>query len=83
MVNALQGKNVLITGAANGIGEATALAFVQAGARVAGLDISPSRGEIPVIHCDLARESEIIDAVGEAVRQLGHIDVLVNNAGIM
>jgi 3-oxoacyl-[acyl-carrier protein] reductase len=83
MVSALSGKNVLITGAANGIGEATALAFVQAGARVAGLDIADRRGKVPIIRCDLASESEIIDAVAEAARQLGSIDILVNNAGIM
>jgi 3-oxoacyl-[acyl-carrier protein] reductase len=83
MVSALSGKNVLITGAANGIGRATALAFVQAGARVVGLDVSDRPGEVAIIRCNLAEESEIIDAVTEAARQLGRIDILVNNAGIM
>jgi 3-oxoacyl-[acyl-carrier protein] reductase len=83
MVSALQGKNVLITGAANGIGKATATAFAQAKARVIGLDVSDGRSEVPIIRCDLARESAIIEAVAEAARQLGGIDILVNNAGIM
>jgi 3-oxoacyl-[acyl-carrier protein] reductase len=83
MVSPLQGKNILITGAANGIGKATALAFVQAGARVIGLDISDGGGEVAIVRCDLARESSIIGSVAEAVGQLGGIDILVNNAGIM
>jgi 3-oxoacyl-[acyl-carrier protein] reductase len=83
VVSALLGKNVLITGAANGIGRATALAFMEAGASVVGLDVSDRRGEVPIIRCDLAEESQIIDAVAAAARQLGGIDILVNNAGIM
>jgi 3-oxoacyl-[acyl-carrier protein] reductase len=83
LVSALQGKKVLITGAANGIGKATALAFIQAGARVIGIDISDGGGAVSIVRCDLARESAIVEAVAEAVGQLGPIDVLVNNAGIM
>jgi 3-oxoacyl-[acyl-carrier protein] reductase len=83
MVSALKGKNVLITGAASGIGKATATAFTQAQARVIGLDVSDGGGEVAIIRCDLAREGEIIEAVAEAARQLGGIDILVNNAGIM
>lgn len=82
-MSALQGKKVLITGAANGIGKATALAFMQAGARVIGIDISDGDGAVSILRCDLARESAIIEAVAEAVERLGLIDVLVNNAGIM
>ena len=47
-MSALQGKKVLITGAANGIGKATALAFMQAGARVIGLDISDGGGSVSI-----------------------------------
>jgi 3-oxoacyl-[acyl-carrier protein] reductase len=83
MVSALQGKKVLITGAANGIGKATALAFMQAGAQVIGLDISDGGEEVAIVRCDIARESAIIEAVADAVGQLGGIDILVNNAGIM
>lgn len=83
MVSALQGKRILITGAANGIGKATALAFMQAGARVIGLDISDGGEEVSIVRCDIARESAIIEAVAEAVGQLGGLDILVNNAGIM
>jgi 3-oxoacyl-[acyl-carrier protein] reductase len=83
MVSAFQGKKVLITGAANGIGKATALAFMQAGAQVIGLDISDRGGEVSIVCCDLAQERAIIEAVAKAVGQLGGIDILVNNAGIM
>ena len=83
MVSALQGKKVLITGAASGIGKATALAFMQAGAQVIGLDISDGGEGVAIVRCDIARESAIIEAVADAVGQLGGIDILVNNAGIM
>jgi 3-oxoacyl-[acyl-carrier protein] reductase len=79
----LQNKKVLITGAARGIGKATALAFMKAGAQVTGVDVSDGGGEVSIIRCDLARESAIIKAVAEAIGQLGGIDILVNNAGIM
>jgi len=83
MVNALSGKRVLVTGAANGIGRATAEAFAAEGARVIGLDIQPATGSIPIIRCDLTREDDIIAAVARAVAELGGLDVLVNNAGIL
>jgi 3-oxoacyl-[acyl-carrier protein] reductase len=83
VVSALQSKKVLITGAANGIGKATALAFVKAGAQVTGIDVAEEGGEVSIIRCDLARESAIIKAVAEAIGRLGGIDILVNNAGIM
>jgi 3-oxoacyl-[acyl-carrier protein] reductase len=83
MVSALKDKNVLITGAASGIGKATATAIVQAQARVIGLDVSDGGGKVAIIRCDLAQESEIIEAVAEVARRLGGIDILVNNAGIM
>ncbi len=73
-------QRVLITGAARGIGRATAAMFADAGANVIGLDLVASPG---IISCDLANEADIIRAVGEAARQMGGIDVLVNNAGIM
>jgi 3-oxoacyl-[acyl-carrier protein] reductase len=83
MVNRLDGLRVLVTGAANGIGKATAAMFRDAGARVAGLDLEESAGAIRIFRCDLAREDDIVGGVAQAARQLGGIDVLVNNAGIM
>ena len=83
MVNRTGGLRVLITGAANGIGKATAAMFLDSGARVAGLDLEESAGSMRIFPCDLRREAEIVSGVARAVSELGGIDVLVNNAGIM
>jgi 3-oxoacyl-[acyl-carrier protein] reductase len=83
MVNSLAGKTALVTGAANGIGKATALALRDAGAKVVGIDLSADGGAVPTLFCDLAKEENIIGAVAKAAERLGRIDVLVNNAGVM
>jgi 3-oxoacyl-[acyl-carrier protein] reductase len=83
VVTTFDGKRVLITGAANGIGKAAADMFRAAGARVIGLDLEASSTALRIIACDLAREEDIINGVAQAARELGGIDVLVNNAGIM
>lgn len=71
---------VLVTGAANGIGRATAEAFRAAGARVVGLDLKAGDG---IIACDLRQEADIVRAVRAVADELGGLDVLVNNAGIL
>ena len=83
MVSGVAGKRVVITGAANGIGRATAEMFASEGARVIGLDRAQAARSFPILACDLSHEAEIVGAVASAARQLGGIDVLVNNAGIM
>ncbi|MGQ0486496.1 MAG: SDR family NAD(P)-dependent oxidoreductase [Hyphomicrobiales bacterium] len=83
MVTPFDGKRVLITGAANGIGKAAAAMFQAEGARVAGLDLEERSGVPPIFPCDLAREDDIVSGVSRAIRELGGVDVLVNNAGIM
>ena len=79
----LSGKRALVTGAASGIGRASALALQQAGATVIGLDLVASSTDFPILACDLASEPAIIDAVAQAAQHLGGIDILVNNAGIL
>ncbi len=79
----VSGKRVVITGAANGIGLATAMMFAAQGANVIGLDLDTSRHSMRVIRCDLSKEADIIDAVAAAAAEFGGIDVLVNNAGVM
>jgi 3-oxoacyl-[acyl-carrier protein] reductase len=76
-------KRVLITGAADGIGRATAAMFASEGAKVIGLDLASGNDAVPIIRCDLTREADVVHGVAEAVKTLGGLDVLVNNAGIM
>ncbi len=79
----------VVTGAAVGIGRATAEAFGAAGAVVYAIDIDREQGEDTVsrvegatfIHCDLTSEPEVDAAVAEIDQRSGRIDVLVNNAG--
>ncbi|MSQ89569.1 MAG: SDR family oxidoreductase [Betaproteobacteria bacterium] len=71
----LKGKTAVVTGAATGIGKATAELFEQAGATVARIDINPLPG---IISGDVADESAMERAFGK----IGAVDILVNNAGI-
>jgi len=87
-------KVVIVTGAAIGIGRATAEAFVRAGARVALVDVSgdgvasaaqaidPSGERTLPLTADVSQRSQVDRAVAACVEQFGAIDVLVNNAGI-
>ena len=73
-------KRVIITGAASGIGEATAKALRDRGAAVVGLDL---KGEDDVIACNVTDQASVDQAVAEAVQRLGGgVDALVNCAGI-
>ena len=83
MVNALSGRTALVTGAASGIGRATAEALRAEGAVVIGLDLRAADGSTPILACDLSSEEQIVTAVTEAVRRLGGLDIVVNNAGIL
>jgi 3-oxoacyl-[acyl-carrier protein] reductase len=83
LVSPLHGKRALVTGAASGIGRATAYALREAGTTVLGLDLEASGGDIPILACDLASEAEIVAAVGEGIGRIGGCDILVNNAGIL
>lgn len=83
MVKPLAGKRALVTGAASGIGFATARALQEAGAEVLGLDLRPIATSFPIHACDLTEEAQIVAKVAEAAAWLGGIDILVNNAGIL
>jgi NAD(P)-dependent dehydrogenase (short-subunit alcohol dehydrogenase family) len=84
------GKVVLITGASSGIGEAAAVAFVEAGAQVYGLArradaIAAARTQHPKIHwvlADVSRATDVRAAVDSVVKEAGRLDVLVNNAAV-
>jgi NAD(P)-dependent dehydrogenase (short-subunit alcohol dehydrogenase family) len=72
-------KRVIITGAASGIGEATARDLRGRGAEVIGLDLKAGDG---VIACDVTDQTSVDAAVATAVKQMGGLDALVNCAGI-
>jgi NAD(P)-dependent dehydrogenase (short-subunit alcohol dehydrogenase family) len=78
----LEGKVCVITGAAGGIGAATAVLFEREGARVVGVDLfEHDIGELP-LRADVTDESAVAGVYARAREQLGRIDVLFNNAGI-
>ena len=82
MAGRLEGKVCVITGAASGIGAASARMFSDEGARVVGVDLNPSEiGELK-IEADITDESQVQALYAQVVDELGHIDVLFNNAGI-
>jgi NAD(P)-dependent dehydrogenase (short-subunit alcohol dehydrogenase family) len=88
------GKVAFVTGAAGGIGRATALAFARAGAGVVAADvdeqanaetarlIEAAGGQVTAVRCDVTRAEDVEAAVDAAVRAFGGLDFAFNNAGI-
>ncbi len=94
MSKRLEGKVAVITGAASGIGAATAKTFVEHGARVVLGDIQDEAGEGLAAalggasqaifrHCNVTEEAEVQALVEAAVSEFGQIDVIFNCAGIV
>ena len=73
-------KRIIITGAASGIGAATAAELRAKGAQVVGLDINVAAED--VIACDVRDQASVDQAVAQATDRLGGLDVLINCAGI-
>jgi NAD(P)-dependent dehydrogenase (short-subunit alcohol dehydrogenase family) len=86
----MNGRRVLITGAARGIGALTARRLHERGARVALLGLEPELlrdvaaecGNAPWFDCNVADREQVDAAVAGAVRELGGLDVAIANAGI-
>ena len=90
----LEGRNVLITGAARGIGQATAVELARAGADIVGVDLRQADLQeterlvrevgckFSGYACDVSDEGAV-KALMEKVRSSGGFDVLVNNAGVL
>ena len=90
----LEGRVIVITGAANGIGAACARRFAQDGARVALWDVAQEPGEALAqslreaghdarfARCDVSSRAEVDAALASTLADFGQVDGLVNNAGI-
>ncbi|MEX1107157.1 MAG: SDR family NAD(P)-dependent oxidoreductase [Ilumatobacteraceae bacterium] len=90
------GKRVIVTGAASGMGRATAHLFADEGAQVAVVDLQPERvlavtAEIRDVHgpdaaidvvCDVADHDALKSMVATVVERFGGVDVVINNAGV-
>jgi NAD(P)-dependent dehydrogenase (short-subunit alcohol dehydrogenase family) len=90
----LEGKVAVITGAATGIGRATAVRFAQEGARVVFGDVNDveadetlrqlgmTGGEGRFLHCDVRRSEDVARLVDAAVSAYGQLDIMMNNVGV-
>jgi len=89
----LEGKVAVVTGAASGIGRASALLFARSGAKVVLADLNTQGGEEAAALCaqsgnpaifqrtDVASEADVAALVGRATGAFGRLDILFNNAG--
>jgi NAD(P)-dependent dehydrogenase (short-subunit alcohol dehydrogenase family) len=78
----LDGKVCVITGAASGIGAATARLFMDEGATVVGVDLRDDGVGTLALGVDVADEAQVSELYARVRSELGRVDVLFNNAGI-
>ena len=95
MAKVLEGTVALVTGASSGIGEATARALAAEGAAVAVAarrrdrlealagEIEDAGGRALVLEADVTAREAAVDAVERTVAELGRLDTVINNAGVM
>ena len=92
MAGRVSGKVAVVTGAASGLGEATARLMHAEGASVILTDIQDDRGQrvaaelgdrCRFLHCDVTSEPDVAGTVDAAVREFGRLDCMFNNAGIV
>jgi NAD(P)-dependent dehydrogenase (short-subunit alcohol dehydrogenase family) len=95
MANRLQGKSAIVTGAASGIGRATAELFAHEGAKLVVNDVNGPRldeiaagiaasgGQVVALAGDVSTEADVQALVTKAVETYGRLDIAVANAGII
>src|ERR1700722_13352609 len=96
-VRSFEGRHALVTGAASGIGKATALELARRGARVALADIDDEgaratadavrqlgrrKDQVSTHRVDMAEQEEVDALAASVLADRGPVDVLVNNAGV-
>jgi NAD(P)-dependent dehydrogenase (short-subunit alcohol dehydrogenase family) len=86
----LAGRVCIVTGGAQGIGEACARRFAREGAKVVIADLDDTKGQALAaelgglyVHCDVGDKARVEALVARTMQAHGRIDVLVNNAGIL
>jgi 2-dehydro-3-deoxy-D-gluconate 5-dehydrogenase len=91
----LDGRVALVTGSTRGIGQAAAVALAEAGADIVALDrsdaaeteamVTGSGRRFTSIHCDMATATaaDFNKVIAQITSELGHLDILINNAGII
>jgi NADP-dependent 3-hydroxy acid dehydrogenase YdfG len=94
-MNELKGTVAIVTGASSGIGEATAIALASNGAAVSLIArrrnrlenlaerIRAAGGTALILEADITEEQQAYKAIESTVQELGRLDTLVNNAGLM
>ena len=90
----LKNKVAIITGGASGIGKASCILFAKEGAKVvvsdivdkAGVDVAKmireNGGEATYVYCDVTKEEQARNLIGQTVEKYGRVDILYNNAGM-
>jgi 3-hydroxybutyrate dehydrogenase len=89
----LEGRTVVLTGAAGGIGRALAAAFAEQGTTLVLVDRDAAAlkreaqalqasAAVHALACDLSSDDEVASLAADITRTIGHVDVLINNAGV-
>jgi NAD(P)-dependent dehydrogenase (short-subunit alcohol dehydrogenase family) len=92
----LEGKRIIVTGGAQGIGSSVVRAYVAEGATVASMDVNDALGQqtadglnqegysgsVKYYHCDISKRADVESAFAAAIGDMGGLDVMVNVAGV-